>query len=162
MNKDEQWVLEQREVALAYLQKHGVDHLGVGDWPAFHVSPYVAVWAVQSKASPGQIGWWVISGDCPTDYISGAGLTNPRLAMQAFARQWNSMSSHMKQGNNPPDIRIGTDQNRMELGELLEKRAAALSVMVADRDLWEGILDVQDLPNQGVQRDADSAGAPDA
>src|SRR5437764_5727586 len=54
----------------------------IGDWssdvcssdlslePRWFLSPYVAVWAVRSRANPDRVGWWAISGDLPTDYMT--------------------------------------------------------------------------------------------
>ena len=134
-NQEEQWVATQRDVAIAYLQKQDVDHLGVGEWPAFHVSPYLAIWAVQSKVAPGQVGWWVITEDCPSDYISGKCITNPRLAMIQFSTQWKAWSAQMKEGNNPSDIEIGNDENRQELGDLLERRSHIMASWTNDVDV---------------------------
>lgn len=137
----------QRDLAIAYLQKHNVDHIGVGELPAFLGYPYVAIWAVQSKAAPGRVGWWVITGDCPTDYISGRGVTNPRLAMEQFSNNWKVYSVEMKSGKNPPDIEIGNDTNRRELGDLLERRSEILAEWANDSDIWRDILDDNELPN---------------
>jgi len=43
------------------------------------------VWAIESAVEPGSIGWWVISGDLPTDYAGSDGLLDPREALRAFA-----------------------------------------------------------------------------
>ena len=152
MTKDEKWVAEQRQQAVAYLEREAVRHGGVGDWPAFHVSPYIAIWAVQSNVAAGKIGWWVATGDCPSDYISGKGIVNPRVAMDAFSRGWKSMAVYMKKGRNPPGSRIGTAQNRKVLGRLLHRRATVLAQWASDRDVWLGILDAKDLPNDTSDR----------
>ena len=86
MSKSEDtWIASQRKVVQEYLEREGVDHLGVGEYPAFHLHPYVAVWAVQSKKAPGWVGWWAISGDLPTDYVSRGKIAHPREALRAFA-----------------------------------------------------------------------------
>ena len=62
---EEEWVAQERAKAIAYLSSQKCEHAGVGEWPAFHIDPYIALWAVQSPSSPGRIGWWAISGDLP-------------------------------------------------------------------------------------------------
>jgi Domain of unknown function (DUF4826) len=64
------WAAEQRNVVIEYLQRQGVDHLGVSAEPRWRLSRYVAVWAVRSKTNPNAVGWWAISGDLPTDYMT--------------------------------------------------------------------------------------------
>lgn len=137
MSKTEDtWVASQRKVVQEYLEREQVDHLGVGEYPAFHVYPYVAVWAVQSKKSPGWVGWWAISGDLPTDYVSRGTITHPREALRAFAHQWHELSSYMLRGEAHPDVKIGTPDQWPELGDLLWRRAKILQTYADDDEIW--------------------------
>jgi hypothetical protein len=68
--EEEQWCAEQRDHVVSYLTRQGLQSPSVGDWPAWHVAPSIAVWAVESLKKPGSVGWWAISGDLPTDYTS--------------------------------------------------------------------------------------------
>jgi hypothetical protein len=77
---EEKWVAEERQKVIDYLFSQHCEHGGVGEWPAFHVDPYIALWAVQSLKTPGRIGWWAISGDVPTDYASSSSGYHPRSA----------------------------------------------------------------------------------
>ncbi len=54
----------------------------------------------------------------------------------------------MKDGKNPPDIEIGRDTNRKEQRALLEKRSDILLKWANDPDIWQDILDNEDLPNR--------------
>jgi Domain of unknown function (DUF4826) len=69
---EESWCNAQRDAVANYLRSQRLEHGEIGDWPAWHVAGCVAIWAVESKARPEWIGWWVISGDLPTDYCSAA------------------------------------------------------------------------------------------
>ena len=84
---EERWCERERERVIAYLKHQRLYHGAVGEWPAWSVHPHVAVWAVESVVRPGWVGWWVISGDLPTDYkIGGAGeqvVLAPLLAVRA-------------------------------------------------------------------------------
>lgn len=84
----ESWCQQQRAVAAEYLSRQPVHFGDLGDWPAWHVAPYVAVWAVESVKTAGKVGWWVISGDLPTDYASGDGVPDPRAAVAVFSERW--------------------------------------------------------------------------
>jgi hypothetical protein len=84
----EHWRSGQRVLIENYLLSQGVEHGRIGDRPAWDVAPYVSIWAIESLARPAWIGWWVISGDLPTDYISSADLDppqHPRKAVHAIA-----------------------------------------------------------------------------
>lgn len=137
----ENWVTQQREQVIQYLQAQNILHQGVGTWPAFEIAPYFAIWAIQSNISQGQIGWWAFSGDIPTDYISGQNITDPRQALGHLLKTWQEYIPHLKHGLNPPGIEIGTDKNRKELGALLVRRIQLLTKYYEDADIWEEVLE---------------------
>ncbi len=132
------WIKAQRRAVVRYLRRERVDHLGVGDYPAFHVHPYFALWAVQSKKAPGSIGWWAASGDVPIDYISGTRVAHPRAALRAFARKWREVSGYMLRGQEHPNVMIGDPEQWLELGDLLRRRARILRHWVQDEEIWVG------------------------
>lgn len=53
---EDAWVAEQRGVVLAYIQREGVQHREVGEWPAWHVLPYLAITPTANKPSAGSAG----------------------------------------------------------------------------------------------------------
>lgn len=126
----------QRGVVLTYLQAQRVQHGQVGEWPAWHLDPYIAIWAIESSASPGRVGWWVISGDLPTDYVSSRDARHPREVMRHFARQWKEVSSYMLRGEVHPETKIGPPDQWPVLGDLLHRRAQLLEKFAADESLW--------------------------
>lgn len=138
-SNEEKWIEDQRALVEKYLRQQGVDHLGVGDYPAFHVHPYLALWAVQSKKAPGQVGWWCCSGDLPTDCISSRDGRHPREALRAFSRNWKELSACMIRGEPHPDFSIGTPDLWPELGPLLKARAEVLRQYADDDSLWSTI-----------------------
>ena len=137
---EEQWCEDQRKVVTKYLQSQNVKHGQIGEWPAWHLAPYIAVWAIESLAKPGWIGWWVISGDLPTDYISSADVKppqHPRKAMRVFANNWMEIVKAWKNGKEHDDISIGDPSSHKKLGPLLEIRANMLMEYAADDSIWE-------------------------
>jgi hypothetical protein len=69
---EQEWCDARRADLSAYLARAGVAHGLIGERPAWHIAPYVSRWAIESVARPEWIGWWVIAGNLPTDYISSA------------------------------------------------------------------------------------------
>lgn len=137
MPEDEDiWIEAERKRAEDYLCEQRVEHLGVGDYPAFHVHPYFALWAVQTKSSPGWIGWWTVTGDLPSDYISSSEGRHPREALRAFARHWQEVSGFMLRGEPHPDYRIGTPGQWPQLGDLLRRRAEIVQRYADDDEIW--------------------------
>ena len=136
---EERWCFEQRENVADYLRRQGVNHSRIGEWPAWHVAPYVSIWAIESLARPESIGWWVISGDLPTDYISSAEVTppqHPRKAMRIFAVNWLEVVKAWKDGREIENMQIGDLESHAELGPLLEARAKLLTDFADDDSLW--------------------------
>lgn len=68
-DEEETWCAALRDQVIAYLDRQQLVHGRIGEWPAWHVYPYVAVWAVESVRRPGWVGWWAIAGDCPADHV---------------------------------------------------------------------------------------------
>ena len=136
---DEQWCEERRGQVTAYLQRQGVEHGRVGEWPAWHIAPYVSIWAIESKKNPDSVGWWVICGDLPTDYISAANIKHPRAAMRAFAKEWREQATLMASGERHTDIRIGQPEDWASLAPLVETRASMLLQWANDDSLWEDV-----------------------
>ncbi len=53
---EERWCSDQRRLVDDYLRSQGVEHGQIGEWPAWHIAPYVSIWAVESRVRPGSIG----------------------------------------------------------------------------------------------------------
>ncbi len=97
----------------------------------------MSLWAVQSRRAPGWVGWWVIAGDLPTDYVSSADGRTPRDALRAIARGWHDVAAHMARGEPHPDMTISAPAQWPALSDLLQRRASLLAAWVDDDDLWD-------------------------
>lgn len=133
----ERWCAEQRAQVKNYLNEQKTDHGEIGAWPAWHVAPIVAVWAIESKITPGCVGWWAISGDAPTDYISADKAKHPRDALRLFSEVWAEVSGFMLRGESHPTIKIGTPEDWPKLANLLKRRAYLLAQFAEDDAVWE-------------------------
>ena len=131
--EEEAWCEAQRHVAGDYLAGQDLEHGELGEWPAWHMAPYVSVWAVESRKAPGSVGWWVICGDLPSDYCSSSdGCANPRRALRRFSESWLAALQET-----PTDaLTIGDTGLPVHLSDLLRSRAEFLLEMVADEELW--------------------------
>lgn len=134
---EEAWVAEQRQTIADYLRSEGVQHGKIGEWPAWHVQPYLAIFAIESFVAPGRMGWWAICGDCPTDYLSFADANHPSEAMRQFGTQWKEQSTLMLRGEAHSKISIGKPDQWPELGHLLQRRAELLLSCADDDSIWE-------------------------
>ncbi|MCG9896111.1 MAG: DUF4826 family protein [Fimbriimonadaceae bacterium] len=134
---EEKWCDEQREVAAAFLAAHPTEFGELGDWPAWHVAPHVAIWAIESLQAPGRVGWWAVTGDVPSDVIGGDGQPDPRSAMAGFAERWSAMAESMRRGEALPGFSVGSPDQARDLAPMLASRASVFAEWAADKDLWE-------------------------
>ena len=134
---EEKWHAERRVEAIEYLEREGVLHKRVADQPAWSVAPYVSLWAVESSAIPDTVGWWVICGDLPSDYVSASAARTPREALRAISILWAEAAEYMQRGEAHPTFRIGSGERADELAPLLASRAALLLDWVDDAELWD-------------------------
>jgi hypothetical protein len=131
------WNSAKRAQVISYLEKQGISDPEVGAWPAFEIAPHFGIWCIESKKRSGKIGWWAFAGDCPTDYVSEDGQCHPRAALRNLLSRWRDHIPYMKNGLQPPDVRLGDGSNIQKLGELLERRVAILQEWLEDDTLWE-------------------------
>jgi hypothetical protein len=118
------WAADQRNVVEYYLQAQCCEHAGVSLEPRWYLSPYLALWAVRSKANPDAVGWWAISGDVPTDYMTARReLRSTADVLAAFGAQWSDAAEKMSRGEYAG---IGKRENIAELAPLLRSRAESL------------------------------------
>lgn len=136
--EEEQWCEERRAEVADYLARTGIRHGQIGEWPAWHLPPYVSLWAIESGENPGWVGWWVICGDLPTDYVSAQTIKHPRDAMRALANRWAPAAERMARGEAPEDFSLGQPEDWPTLAPLLASRAALLQDFAADDAMWEG------------------------
>jgi hypothetical protein len=132
-----QWASALRLQVKEYIARQGISHGQIGDAPAWSVFPCVSIWAIESGASPGWVGWWVICGDCPTDYTKCTGDRTPRAAVEEFSSRWRAISAAMVRGESLSDFTIGNSENSGELATLLASRAQLLAEWALDDTLWE-------------------------
>lgn len=53
--EEERWCEEQRQKVKTYLAQAGLMHGEIGEWPAWHITPYLAIWAIESMQAPGWV-----------------------------------------------------------------------------------------------------------
>jgi hypothetical protein len=133
---EERWCEQRQAEVVDYLKQQGVKHGRVGEWPAWHIAPYVSLWAIESAARPDWVGWWAVCGDLPTDTISADSAEHPRDALRAIAKRWLDVAARAKRGEPHPTITIGDPDKQAELLPLLERRGGILLAWANDDGCW--------------------------
>ncbi len=49
---EQTWCDKQRTEISIYLQREKIPHAQIGEWPAWHIAPHVAIWAIESASRP--------------------------------------------------------------------------------------------------------------
>lgn len=133
-----QWCADRRDEVGRYFAAEGVNHGQVGECPVWHVAPHVSVWAVKSRLEPGWVGWWVVCGDLPTDYVSADEIKHPREVLQAISDRWRRYCESVRSGAKPAESSIGSARTGPgDLLSLLEARATMLASWARDDSNWE-------------------------
>ena len=131
-DEEEAWCAERREDVIEYLRGQEVAHRGVGEVPAWFVTPVLSIWAVESQQAPGWVGWWVICGDLPTDYCSADNCHHPRLAMRRIAEAWiAAIDRTPADASEIDDLGLSVD-----LSPDLRSRAEFMLTLSADDAQW--------------------------
>jgi hypothetical protein len=134
--QDREWCEQRRKQVADYLKGQGLRHGEIGECPAWHVAPYVSIWAVESVRSLGWVGWWVICGDLPTDYVSADAVKHPREAMRVIADAWLDMAVKAEAGEPAGDDHLPGIETNAELLPLLKSRARILHGWAEDDSMW--------------------------
>jgi hypothetical protein len=123
---DAAWVAAQREFVVAYLAQQHVEHGGVSREPRWFLAPYVAAWAIRSRVNPDRVGWWAMSGDLPTDYMTCSHENDAGDVLIAFSKLWKAAAECMAVGKQLDNCIIGDPGLAKELAPLLASRGELL------------------------------------
>lgn len=157
------WDAAMRERVAVYIRDTGVAHGAIGEAPAWKVFPVVSVWAIESGMAPGQVGWWVIAGDCPTDYVACTGDRTPRSAVEQIWVRWKEVSEALAKGEQHPDFAVGNPKANHELAPLLAARSEILRQYAIDDDAWDEANKMANRyapPHTGILDSSTGPGAP--
>jgi hypothetical protein len=135
--EESDWDAAMRERVTQYLRGTVVVHGAIGELPAWKVFPVVSIWAIESGRAPGRVGWWVIAGDCPTDYVSCTGDRTPRSAVEQIWVRWKEASELLARGEQHSDFVVGNPETAAELAPLLAARSDILRRYAIDDDAWD-------------------------
>ncbi|KQZ18202.1 DUF4826 family protein [Caulobacter sp. Root1472] len=129
---EEAWCDARRSEVVEYLDRASLHHGEIGEWPAWHIAPYVSLWAIESVIAPGSVGWWALCGDLPTDYCAANDCRSPREAVAKIARTWLKSVAETA----PDDTTLQGLGLDASLGPMLTSRANALLDWERDPAIW--------------------------
>ena len=134
---EEDWVLSMRRKVEEYLREQTLSYTNVGEWPAWHVAPATSIWAVESKEKPGWVGWWVVCGDHPTDYVSLKNIKHPRAALREVCARWREIIKDPDRDVARSSTTLGRNGESGSLAIQLKSRIRLLEDWAANDEIWD-------------------------
>ncbi|MFD2166807.1 DUF4826 family protein [Thalassotalea euphylliae] len=120
------WIREQHLAAIKYLAGKGIVDTQVKERLSRYVVPIVSVWHIEDKR---QNGYWVISGNIPSDHVNVETAPEAREALRHFSLKWQLQADKLRSSN---------DEMQRKLGVSLEDKADALYRLFEDEVIWDG------------------------
>lgn len=94
--------------------------------------PLTSIWVVQSVGTPGFHGWFVVTGDHPTDIVGMGGVEGAKDALVHFSNKWQRAANILMEGEDYPDFRIENIEDRPKIGWAISQRAEAFKELAMD------------------------------
>ncbi len=129
------WLAEQHRHLIEYLERESVRHADVPDEPELHIPPYLALYHLPA-ASDSNTGWWVITGDVPTDHVSDHRADDGRQALRAFARKWRTAAGVMAERQDADNADGATPEQSQAAARHLFERAKMLHQLAQKDEIW--------------------------
>ncbi len=121
------WVNQQLQKANKHLAENGVLFDTVVMEDSRYLAPMVAVWKIKDNKGK---RFWVIAGDCPTDFIGLTAANTAREALKYFSFRW--------QGKADEIIQAGIkDKVQHDYVNLLVSRAEGIYDLQNKDELWK-------------------------
>jgi hypothetical protein len=133
---EKDWCAQQREHVEWFLDQQPINPGRIGEWPAFHIAPHASVWAIESGEEEDLLGWWVITGDLPTDYFSAMELLHPRQVLKAAADRWQMLLDNVENGIEDDSISLPGLVENHELQHILRVRIELLNKTYGQEAFW--------------------------
>ncbi|RUO65310.1 protein of unknown function [Pseudidiomarina planktonica] len=127
--QNSEWVRERFQAGNKYLAEQGILTKRVLVKDSRYVAPLVAMW--KFEANDGK-HWWVVTGDLPTDHVSGKAAKDAREAMRHFALSWQMRAESIFQDKN-----AANDATQQAFAHRLVNRSEGLYDISNDEKLWQ-------------------------
>ncbi len=132
----EAWWTICREKLDRRLAEDGILHGPLGDEPISYCMGMACVCAIEAPNQAGIVGWWGISGDVPTTYLSVDEVADPRAFIREISRRWLTAIEAMERGDPPGAATIGKPKDWPTIIPLLRFNAHTLASWADDDSAW--------------------------
>ncbi len=135
-NVDEKkWLQQEHGKLQQYASRNTLDLTRIIQKDSAILPPYVAVWFIESKSN--LKGFWVITGDLPSDHIVGDNAQSARDAIKYFALRWQLKAENILIKLEQESSEAGSNNTKKQFAEILISRADTLYQFADKDDLWK-------------------------
>lgn len=131
-----QWMLQEHGKVLQYVSTNSLDFSKIIQKESAVLAPFVAIWLIESKTY--SQGFWVISGDLPTDHIVGGNAKNAREAIKHFALRWQLKADNIlnELGLEYDSKQASENDTNKEFANILISKAEELYQLADKEKFW--------------------------
>ncbi len=132
---EKKWLQQEHGKVQQYASRKTLDLTRIIQKDSAVLPPLVAIWFIESRSYAK--GFWVITGDLPTDHIVGDNAKSARDAIKYFAYRWQLKSENIlvKLGSESSDA--GSNNTEKQFAEILISKADGLYQLADRDDLWK-------------------------
>jgi len=132
---DEQaWIRQEHGKVLEYASRNILDLSRIRQNDSAILPPFIAIWLVESKSH--SKGFWIITGDLPSDHIVGDSAQSARDAIKHFALKWHLKAENINIELEKEASETESYNSKKEFAEILIAKADGLYQCAARDDLW--------------------------
>jgi len=131
---EKKWLQQEHGKVLEYASRNALELSGIVQQSSAILPPAVAIWFIESKTN--SQGFWIISGDLPTDHIVGDNAKNAREAIKHFTLRWQLKAENILKELEQETSATEGSNTRKEFAEILISRAEGLYQLADRDDLW--------------------------
>ena len=132
---EKEWTRQEHGKVLEYASRNTLDLSRINQNDSVILPPLIAVWSIESKSH--SKGFWIITGDLPSDHIVGENAQNARDAIKHFSLRWQLKAENilieLEQNHTEED----SNNTKRQFAEILISKADGLYKCSERDDLWK-------------------------
>ncbi len=132
---EKKWLQQEHGKVQQYASRNTLELSRIIQKDSVILPPLVAIWFIESKSN--LKGFWIITGDLPTDHIVGDNAQSARDAIKYFALRWQLKAENILIELEQEPSGTEADDTNKEFAEILISRADGLYQFSNNDDLWK-------------------------
>ena len=132
---EKKWLQQEHGKVQQYASQNSLDLIRIVQKDSAVLPPLVAIWFIESKRHLN--GFWVITGDLPSDHIVGDNAQSARDAIKYFALRWHLKAENILIELEQESSEVESNKTKKQFAEILISKADGLYQFADRDDLWK-------------------------